>query len=85
MYLTLIEVEILRAQRRREGADGSERCSYQPRHHVERKGKRDYSEEKSWDRSLLLRGIMREANLTNQIQPEQSEDHDPEREEDLTV
>ena len=85
MHLVGIEVEVLRLEGRRKGADGLQRGAPQAGHHIDGKGQRSQGQEETGHADLGVVVIVRELELAQQVEAQQAEEHDPQGEERLAV
>ena len=85
MHLILIQVKILRMHRRSECTYRLQRCSPQTGNHIYRKRQRNKRHKKTGNSYLIIIIVVREFNLTQQIESKQSKNHDPQSKERFTV
>ncbi len=85
MYLSLVEIEILREQGRREGADCFQGCTPQSGNHIDGKSQRDEGEEQTGDGDMRHLAVAGELDLSQQVDAQQCKNDDPQHQEHLPV
>ena len=80
------KVEVLRVDGRGEGADRLAGCAPQSREHIDGEGQRTQSQHDGrYRHRFLLRGVVRELEPADEVKAQQTEEHDPDGQEGLTV
>ena len=85
MNLIIIEIEVLRLHGRCKGTDRLQRSTPQTGHHVNGESQRSQCQEEAGHADLGVIVVVRELDLTQKIEAQQGEEHDPQSQEGLTI
>ena len=85
MHLVVVKVEVLRLHGRSKGTDRLQRSTPQAGNHVDGKSQRSQRQKETGHADLGIVVVVGELDLSQQVEAQQGEEHNPEGKEGLTV